>query len=307
MDTHGFSLLYAAAALLLTACQHDFHERVAGDYGYLSPELLWEDATDVGTAIDHLQFVVNGQGMEAVNRSFDSKPDGAVNEKTAPRQSSSWCEPLTPGVYSYFVAANMTASEGYVLKEQPATDTLEPQVSVSLSNPAASPPQSWFGVGHATATLGVLTVVRCPLQRLLSVLMVKVYGVPQGTSIRLSVLRVATSVNLTATDANGRYGVPSAETQTVDFGPLQTEGSAYIAAERTLLPTATGYERSRVVLDATEPTGIVRQFIADVPRMLSGGRYVLELSYSDLPPNDFPVTVSINNWGAGEVSVGKAE
>lgn len=292
-------LLCMAGIMLLTACYHDFHDREAdATLGYLSPELLWDEPSDAYTPIDHLQFAIAGQTATTANRSFTSNPAGAVNELTAPRQSSSWREPLPPGSYSVFVAANMSSADGFRLTEQPATGAT-PAMSVSLTDPAASPAQAWFGLGQATVSQGRLTVVQCPLQRLLSSLTVRLTAAPAGTTAILSVQHVAVSVNLTARDDEGRYGVPSTQSETVSFGAMTADGTALTTAGHTLLPTATGYDRSYVAIDVTTPTGVTRHCVADAPRMVSGKHYTLEIGYADLHPYMYLNSYVINDWEEG--------
>ena len=296
----GFLLL-----LLLCSCYHDKHEYQPNEFdgrpvGYVSAQLLWEDEADAPavTSIDALSFWIQGTGGVSRTRSFTS-----IDE------SADWLQQLPAGEYDILVTADMDEPSGYattaVPDASPSGSLLTP-TSVSLTDAASSPRQSWYAVSRVTVLDDQITVAGFTLQRLLPTLTVSVTGVPEGTKVAVAVEKVAESVLLTGTDAGGRYGVPMSEQTVADFGTLTpaaedasvSDGIA-VGMEKRLMPTAAGESRSLLRITTTAPDGNVLVSTADCPRMEPGMYYTMDFEYADLAPYMRFEAMTISDWTEG--------
>ena len=316
MKKKAFIFLAVAAMMLLTACCDDKQELQPNQYGgkpvgYLTPQLIWEDPSDAGAAIDDIRFTVSGTGGTTVTQRFD-------NSGTA----ADWLQQLPVGDYDVLVTVDMDEQHGYVLEnaatrgttragtlsttradDEATVTTALPDTRVSLADPSSSPRQSWYAVTHATVREDEITVAEFHLQRLLSELSVIVSNVPTGAAITASVERVAHDVLLTHRDGQGRYGVADREDfLTVSLGALAADptGAATLRHDdHTLMPTAGGQERCYLTLSVTTPEGTRLTYVADAPRMECGKAYVVELDYTKLRPYMLLSAFTINDWTDG--------
>ena len=336
---------WAFCLLLLCSCYHDQHELQPNQYdgkpvGYLTPLLLWEDQSDVNSAIDDIRFTVSGTGGTTVANRFN-------NTATA----ADWLQQLPVGDYDVLVTVDMDEAHGYVLENAATRGTTRagtlsttragtlsttragdatvttragdatvttalPDTRVSLAEPSSSPAQAWYAVTHATVKADEITVAEFHLQRLLSELSVIVHNVPTGAAITASVERVARDVLLTHRDGQGRYGVADREDyMTVSLGALtaastvsdgSTVGTATLRHDdHTLMPTAGGQERCYLTLTVITPDGTRLTYLADAPRMECGKTYVVELDYTKLRPYMLLETFTINDWTDGWAITGE--
>ena len=194
-----------AAALLFTGCFHKIHELEPSKYGdlaagYLGTSLQWEQADDAGTAVRSLSLSVGGRGA-SFSRNYKSAVEAAEEVLQLPT-----------GPCDVLARVNMGDDDGFAIAGMPATKNELAEglgdVIVSLKNPVSSPEQAWFGVEHTYIKNKEIVIVQAGLQRLLSSFSVKVDDVPAGTKLVFTLSNVAKNVNLTARDANGRYGLP---------------------------------------------------------------------------------------------------
>ena len=290
-----FPLMAAAATMLLTACYHDKHEFTPNEFdgqpvGYVTPQLLWEDEADAAAvgSINALSFQVQGSNGVSRSRSF-----------TSIEESADWLQQLPAGEYDILVTADMDEPSGYVLTTTgtPAENMLTP-TSVSLQDAASSPRQSWYAVTHVTIREDEITVAAFRLQRLLPTLYLTISNMPEGYSIRAQVEHAAQNVLLTSQNEAGRYGVPSAEEQTVDFGVMPADGTTFSLTKR-FMPTASSQERTVIHLYLVTPQGIDQDCTIDAPRMLTGQYYKLSLTYDDLHPYIYIKSSDVNDWEVG--------
>ena len=263
------------AALLLTGCFHEFHEKMDGT-NTVAVALQWEQAEDAAIPIHNITYSAGG-----FTWNFASAEEAA----SQPLQ-------LPDGEYDILVTANMTEADGYILSGMPATkaDGSLPEVKVSLKDPASSPAQAWFGVSHASVSEGDIAVAEPELQRLLSTLTVNIANIPAGTTMTLTLSNVAKEVILTAKDNTGRYGVPSGET----VADITIQGNAL-----NLLPTASGLDRCFLTIELTSAAGIPLTVVCDAPCMKVGKGYTLDLDYTKLQPYMYINSSSINPWEDG--------
>lgn len=264
------------AALLLTGCFHEFHEKM-DESGTVAVALQWEQAEDAATPIQHITYSIGN-----FTKFFASVEEYAGELLQLPA-----------GEYDILVTANMTEADGYFLSGlgcATKSDGSLPEVKVSLLNPASSPAQAWFGVGHASVKEGDITVVEPLLQRLLSTLTVNIANIPAGTKMTLTLGNVAKEVILTAKDNTGRYGVPGSET----VADITIPGSAV-----NLMPTASGQERCILSIELTSAAGIPLTVVCNAPRMETGKSYTLDLDYTKLQPYMYINSSSISPWEDG--------
>ena len=264
-----------AATLLLTGCFHEFHEKAAGT-GTVALALQWEQPEDAATLIHSLTCSVAG-----MTRRYRSVEEASAD----PLQ-------LPAGEYDILVTANMTEEDGFQLSglPPPKADGTLPRVGVALKGPASSPAQAWFGMAHASVTQGGISLVQPRLQRLLSTLSVQMANLPDGTAMTLTLSNVAREVDLTATDGQGRYGVPGSETA----GDIPLTGG-----EINLLPTASGQDRCLLTLSLVSSDGNPLTVVCDAPRTDPGKSYTLELDYTHLKPYLYISSSSISPWQDG--------
>ena len=264
-----------AAALLLTGCFHEFHEKMDGT-GTMAVALQWEQAEDAATPIHNITYSTGG-----FTRSFAGAEEAASELLQLPARE-----------YDILVTANMTEADGYIVSGMPATkaDGSLPEVKVSLKDPASSPAQAWFGVAHASVKDDDVTVVEPKLQRLLSTLTVNIANIPAGTTIALTLSKVAKEVILTAKDNTGRYGVPGSETVPDLTIPASTV---------SLFPTASGQERCILTIQLTSAAGIALTVVCNAPCMEVGKDYILDLDYNELQPYMYVNSSSISPWEDG--------
>ena len=297
---------WAFCLLLLTACYHDQHEEMPGEYGdqpvgYLTAQLVWDDPADANSAIDDIRFTVSGTNGTTVAHNF-----------TDTESAADWLQQLPVGDYDLLVTVDMDEAHGYVLENaatrgttraDEAFHTALPDTRVSLAEPSSSPAQAWYAVTHATVKEDEITVAEFHLQRLLSELSVIVSNVPTGAAITASVERVAHDVLLTHRDGQGRYGVADREDyMTVSLGALAADPADAATLrhdDHTLMPTAGGQERCYLSLSVTTPDGTRLTYLADAPRMECGKTYVVELDYTKLRPYMLLSAFTINDWTEG--------
>lgn len=293
--TKKYPLMVAAAMTLLTACYHEKHEYESNEYGgqpvgYVTPQLILEDDADTAAiaAMDNISFQL--QSTDGMSRA-SSFPSIA--------KSADWLQQLPAGEYDILVTTDMDEPSGYVLTSSgSAAGNLLTPTTVSLRDPASSPRQSWFAVTHATVLNDQITVAEFKLQRLLPTLELTIGGMPEGYSINAQVEHVAQHVLLTAQNEAGRYGVPSAEEQTVDFGALPAEGTTFSMTKR-LMPTASSQERTIIHLYLVTPEGIDQDCTIDAPKMLMGQYYKLALTLDDIHPYIYIKSTDVNGWTVG--------
>lgn len=301
-----FPLLALTAMLLLTACYHDLHDDAPDGYdsqpvGYLTPQLIWDDADDAHSPIDDIRFIVSGTNGATVTHGF-----------TDAEAAAQWLQQLPVGDYDLLVTVDMDEAHGYILENAGTRgvtrageelQTALPDTRVSLRDPSSSPAQAWFAVTHATVKPAEITVAGFHLQRLLSEISVIIRNVPAGTAISASVERVAHDVLLTRRDGQDRYGVADREDfLSVSLGRLAADpadATSLLHGNHTLMPTASGQERCYITLNVTTPEGTPLTFLADAPRMESGKAYVVELDYTKLRPYMWLDAFTINDWTEG--------
>ena len=298
-----------AAALLFTSCFQEIHELGALSHGngngngggqgegkdkvagLLGTALSWEIPEDAGTAIHSLTISVGGASTPFTKNYSDAK------------EAAGELIPVATGRNDILATVNLTEADGFDISGIPATksDAAVGDVVVSLKDPASSPAQAWFAVTDTDIPKGKITTVKPVLQRLMPSITLNLDNVPAGTNVVLTISNVASSVNLTLKDENGRWGIPSSDSvgdlQIADLtaasdGPLKLE-------DFTLLPTASAFPRCVLTIDVTSAAGIKVQSVCDAPQMESGKTYTLELDYNTLRPFMYIDSYSINPWEDG--------
>ena len=282
-----------AAALLFTSCFHEIHElgSLSTGEGLLGTSLGWEMPDDAGTAI-HSLTIATGGAATPFSRTYKNAKEAAGE-----------LIPVKVGLNDVLVTVNLTDADGFAISGMPASkaETGVGDVVVSLKDPVSSPQQAWFAVTGADINEREITTVEPKLQRLLSALTVNLADVPAGTQVVVTLSNVAKSVNLTAKDASGRWGLPSTDsvgnlqiatlTAAAD-GPLSLDGF-------TVLPTAAAFPRCILTIDVTAANGNKTQCVCDAPHTESGKAYTLDLNFSTLKPYMYLDTYSINPWEDG--------
>lgn len=293
MRTTGYIAAIAATLLFTASCYHENHELASleSGSGLIGTSLEWEMPDDAGTAIHALTIAIGGTAAPFSKSYKDAK------------ESSGELIPVAVGKNDLLATVNMTSADGFTITGMPAAkaDAGVGDVYVSLTNPVSSPAQAWFGVIGADVKERDITIVEPKLQRLLSLITVNMANVPKGTKVDITLSNVAKSVNLTAKDANGRYGLPSADsvgdieiaslTAAAD-GPLAVEGFA-------VLPTASAFARCILTIDVTSANGNKTQCVCDAPHTESGKGYTLDLNFGTLKPYMYIDSYSINEWEDG--------
>ena len=282
-----------AATLLLTGCYHEVHEYASlqeGE-GFLGTSLRWEVAEDAGTPCHALTLAVGGAATP-FSRSYKDVSEAAGE-----------VIPVAVGRNDVLALVDMTDADGFTVAGVPASKAgaAVGDVVVSLKDPVSSPAQAWFGVAGAEIRDREITTATPVLQRLLSSLSVKFSSVPAGTRVVLTMSNVAKSVNLTAKDAAGRYGLPSEESVgDVQIASLTATSDGPLAVENfRLLPTATAFARCIVTLDIISASGNETRCVCDAPHTESGKVYALDLDFPALRPYMYIDTYSIGPWEDG--------
>lgn len=293
MRTTGYIAALAAAVLFTASCYHENHELalLENGTGLVGTSLQWEMPDDAGTSIHALSIAIGGTATPFSRSYKDAK------------ESSGELIPVAAGKNDLLATVNMTPADGFTLSGMPAAkaDAGVGDVLVSLANPVSSPAQAWFAVIGADVKDKEIIIVEPKLQRLLSTLSVNLANVPAGTKVVFKLSNVAKSVNLTAKDANGRFGLPSAEsvgeleiarlTASAD-GPLSLEGF-------TLLPTASAFARCILTIDIVSAAGLPLTCVCDAPHTESGKGYTLNLDFKTFKPYMFLDSYTISPWEDG--------
>ena len=289
------------AVLPLAGCFHDIHELPSGRHSsaqspysgesLLATTLVWEMPEDAGTSIHSLTLSAGGAVTPFTKQYKDAK------------EAASQLIPVSPGKIDILATVNMTDSDGFSLSGMPATraDAAVGDVVVSVKDPASSPAQAWFGVTGTEVKDREITFAQAKLQRLMSSFTLNLSNVPAGTRVEITLSNVAQSVNLTAKDASGRWGLPSTDSvgpfviaalSAASDGPLKLDGF-------TVLPTALAFSRCILTIDVTSAGGNKTRSVCDAPHMDVGKGYTLNLDYSALKPYMFLDTCSISLWEDG--------
>ena len=293
MKTNGY-IAAMAATLLFTSCYHEIHELASlsgEDEGLLGLTPQWEMAEDAGTAIHSLSVAVGGTASP-FSKTYKDAYDAAEE-----------LIPLPSGKCDVLATVNLTDADGFTVSGMPATKAgvAIGDVRVSLKNPVSSPAQAWFGVTDAEIRAQDITIAEPQLQRLLSTLSVNLSNVPTGTKLVLTLSNVAESVNLTAKDATGRWGLPSDDSSgDLQIASLTAASDGSLGVESfTVLPTASAFDRCLITLDVTAASGNKTHCVCDAPHMISGKAYTLELDFTTLKPYMFLDSYSISVWEDG--------
>ncbi len=299
------TLMLSAAllALLSAGCTHDPHDIFDGgagdrgeDSGRLAAELVWKNQEDGSqdNAISDIRLLISGS-------------DGTVGVQSysSPQEVSAQCSRLPSGACRLFATVNMTEANGYLLNDGAETraGASSGSITVSLAQPGVLPAaQSWFGIGEATIEAGQLSVVSCELHRTVPSLSIRVTGVPAGTSVSVSLQRVADSITLDVEDDEGGLGVPSTTYSTVSLGQLSAaegDASSLVLPERCVFPTAYGCQRTYLDIYLTDPAGETQHAVADAPAMLMGHSYSAEIEYGRIAPYMYLDSCTISDWEEG--------
>ncbi len=297
-------------ALASAGCTHGPHEDFTGGgsgsgadtdaSGHIAAELVWDEQDGEQEAIgDILLLTTAADGTENV-RSFES-----------PQEAASQSEQLPAGSCRLFAAVNMTAGNGYLISTLGTrAGELAGGVRVSPAGEGVQPSaQAWFGIGEATVEAGRLNIVRCELQRTVPSLSIRVTGVPEGTSVSVSVQRVADHIDLDTDDGNGGLGLPSLTYSSVSLGDLPAEGDGSAAlgvTGRYIFPTASGYQRTYLDIYLTDSAGSVQHAVADTPAMAMGYSYTAEFDYTVITPYMYLDSCTISDWEEGWTVSGSA-
>ena len=285
--------------LVVTACTHNVHDLdgdgavLPGSYkdyqgalGFLTAQLSWEDPTDIKTQVNNIHTIIFGSsGYVVEDASFSALEDVA-----------DWIEKLPVGEYDVLITVNMSEDDGYWQRNN----------VVSLVDPSSSPKQAWYAMAHASIKENEMTLAEFVLQRLLASLTITIINVPEEVSIDFIVNHMASSVNLTAKNGSGRYGLPSSVPLSVPMRqPTPMRSVTLTVAAQTLLPTATNYDRTFIDMNVTDQFGTGTYYLSDTPRMDSGKSYILNLDYTELRSYMYFDTVVINDWMEGWVIGGE--
>ena len=292
-----FSLLAAALAItLLSACYHDNHEFMDNEFGgqpvgYVALHLVWDNEADADTVLRAITFQAFGADDIVRSRTFTSAEEAAA-----------WILQLPVGDYDILVAANMDEASGYVLTTDAGTRSAArlTTTSVTLADYGVPPLQSWFAVTRVNIRKDEIVVAKFRLQRLLPTLAITISEVPEGYSLTANVEHTAKGIILSETDGSGRYGVASADEQTVSCGALANDGTSRTLT-RHLMPTASSQERTIICLEIATPTGSSFERFVNAPPMMVGQDYRLTLRYSDLQSAIYINSANVNEWDFGTV------
>lgn len=282
-----------AATLLFTSCFHENHELSAleSGMGLVGAALRWEMPEDVGTAVHALSLAPGSTGTP-YSRNYKSVAEASGELLAVPTGS---CDLLA--------IVNMTEADGFILSGMPASraDIMLGDILVSLTDPVSSPDQAWFGIASADIASKTITILEPILQRLLSTLTINISNVPAGTKVVFTLSNVAKNVNITARDAGGRFGLPSAESVgDLELARLTAASDGPLAVEDfNLLPTASAFTRCILTIDIITDAGIPLTCVCDAPHIESGKGYRLDLDFNHLRPYMYLDTYTINEWEDG--------
>jgi hypothetical protein len=272
--------------ILLASCgkerRHEYWDSEYGGkpIGYLAFELYWDEFDDIQSPIDNVQITVSGADGILKHYNFNT-----------PAEAADALQQFPEGNYRLLVTVDMAEKDGYIVSQvATANSGTLPQTTVSLKDPSSSPRQSWFGITDATVKDGEITIARFELKRLMSMITIIVNGAPNGASIIATASKVAQSVELTAPQNSTAYH------DAVALGAFQKSADDALHLDnRTLLPTASGYERTIITL-TTIYNGATQQSIIDAPLMERGRYYVLNLDYNGLTSYIHISGIDINAW-----------
>ena len=272
--------------IFLASCGKErSHEYWDSEYGgkpigYLAFELYWDEFDDIQSPIDNVQITVSGADGILKHYNFNT-----------PAEAADALQQFPEGNYRLLVTVDMAEKDGYIVSQvATANSGTLPQTTVSLKDPSSSPRQSWFGITDATVKDGEITIARFELKRLMSMITIIVNGAPNGASIIATASKVAQSVELTAPQNSTAYH------DAVALGTFQKSADDALHLDnRTLLPTASGYERTIITL-TTIYNGATQQSIIDAPLMERGRYYVLNLDYNGLTSYIHISGIDINAW-----------
>jgi hypothetical protein len=272
--------------ILLASCgkerRHEYWDSEYGGkpIGYLAFELYWDEFDDIQSPIDNVQITVSGADGILKHYNFNT-----------PAEAADALQQFPEGNYRLLVTVDMAEKDGYIVSQvATANSGTLPQTTVSLKDPSSSPRQSWFGITDATVKDGEITIARFELKRLMSMITIIVNGAPNGASIIATASKVAQSVELTAPQNSTAYH------DAVALGTFQKSADDELHLDnRTLLPTASGYERTIITL-TTIYNGATQQSIIDAPLMERGRYYVLNLDYNGLTSYIHISGIDINAW-----------
>ena len=274
--------LFALSALTLTllgSCRHREHVLCDPEYdtdhaGYLSAELMWDEADDILSPIDDVMLTIADGGNVLKNKQFAS-----------PLAVAEFVQQLPSGSYDALAAVNMSQARGYALTTDNTKNTENnlPTTLVSLKDPLAKHAQSWFAVANATVSDGSLTVAQLSLKRLLASLSVTIKGAPDGTTADIAILHTAQSVNIATATASTDESA-------------QNPVAALPVENLLLMPTAAALPRTMLILNIATPGGTPQQCTLDAPRIDIGKIYSMELEYNDLDVYLYITSTPITDW-----------
>ena len=266
----------------LSACDKNAHE--AEQHG-VSACLSFADELDVNRvkAFNGYLWIYNSTGKLVEEYTYADEKDLASQRFY-----------LASGQYIFVSALNLQSPLAY--KNQNATETLTFQVSSSTSLPE----HAFYATTEVEVDGNKSQWVTLPMKRFLSELTIMITDAPSGTRLAAKVYEPAEGVYPVWKDADGRFGLPTAESLSEITIPEVTEQGGNIVTESVkLMPTPQGKSVSKMELVLTTVDG--GTFVCDVeaPVMQLGGIYELNLPYHDLKPYLHVSASKITDWKEG--------
>ena len=279
---------------LLASCDHDVHDG-EGDGG-LSVSLAWADEADEGTEVKDVKtWIVNAtDGTQVAQSQYGSAQEMAKERYDLPE-----------GNYRILTTTNLV--DPFTISEQTrAVDNINSLV-IGLSDPSASPEHAYYGVtdiGIDKSNVNYIT--KNEMRHILAELTIFIEGVPDNFAMIGKVLNVATGLLPLQKNEDGTFGTASYTKEECDI-PLRiaVPGETLKTETLRLMPTASGFHTTKLLIQLTSPEGVVSNYDIEAPVMKSGGKYQINLEYEEMKPYMYLTSTKIDDWTEGWVYRGE--
>lgn len=287
MKTRRYIILTLCAVVGLVSCRKSAHLDALG----LTVVPVWQDVADEGTKVEdlHLWFYSAADGKLVYESDFDS-----------PEDLANTLFPFPAGKYTVVTAVNLQPSfrvDGAASSEQ--------LLFISPA-PATMPQHAFYGaVEFETRGIDDVSRVEVLVPRLMAEVAVELKGAPDGTLLDVKLTDAATAVYPARKSADGSFGMPEDESATIDFPRLSLSSESSRTELMRVMPTASGRDNSHFRLYLYLPNGTILESYIEAPVMLSAGKYLMTLYYSELRAFMHLSSCKINGWTEGWVYSGE--
>lgn len=276
MKNRLYNILPCLLMLMFAACEK---EPVNSDHG-ISAELSWADDADKGRIINDANvWIYNAEGNLVSRKHYNTKYEVALD-----------IIPVDAGDYTVVTAVNFvvpfTIDEGSTLAG----------LIQKLNQPDASPEHAHYSLTEVKAVAGSNVRAKLPLRRVMAELSIEVDGVPKGTVLEVSILNIADGIVPSIKDVDDVWGKATNNKLSVLLKPFTSKNGTIETGVVRLMPTVGNAQNTYLRFVFHKEDGSLCVCEAEAPLMMSAGKYILKMNFTELKPFMNVEPVRISDW-----------